>query len=258
MEEGDIVLIPTPDRKILIGKVAGPYRFKDWNDECRFAHRRKTEWLKTVDRDDLPEHLKSSLNAHLTVFSVDKHETAIEQMLGRKTTLETREVSGDRLEETVLDKLMSLTPREFEEFISHLLDIVGYETVTTEYVADKGVDVVGVLNAAGLTNVRLKVQVRRVQGTIGIKEVQRMRGTLAVDEHGAIITTSGFSRDAQREAESERMKPISLLDGEMLVDLVLKHYDELDTKYKDLIQLKKRPIALKDQFVISTDKRAGA
>ena len=58
--------------------------------------------MKKVNRDELPEHLKSSMNAHLTVFNVDK------------------EVSGDRLVKVMLDKIRSLTPREFEEFVSHL------------------------------------------------------------------------------------------------------------------------------------------
>ena len=254
MEEEHVVLIPTPRRKILIGEIVGTYRYeKDWNDECHYPHRRNVKWLKTVARDDLPERLKSSMNAHLTVFNVDKHETLIEQLLGKKIPLKVKQVSGDDLIDVVLDRVRSLPAREFEEFISHLLSIMGFQTITTDYVGDRGVDVVGVLNAEGLTNVCLKVQVRRVKGRIGIEEVQRMRGTLTVDEHGAIITTSGFTLNAQTEAESEKMKPVSLVDGEMLVDIILRHYDELDDKYKELIQLKKKePLALKDRFIIAT------
>ena len=194
------------------------------------------------------------MSAHLTVFNVDKHEVAIEKILGKKISPKIKDVSGDILVKAILERVRSLPPREFEEFVSHLLGIIGFETVTTEYVGDRGVDVIGILNAEGLTNISLKVQVRRVRGKIGIEEVQRMRGTLTVDEHGAIITTSGFSHTAQREAESERMKPISLIDGEMLVDMILRHYDKLDDKYKELIQLKKKePPALKERFVISTE-----
>jgi len=194
------------------------------------------------------------MSAHLTVFNVDKHEVAIEKILGKKISPKIKDVSGDILVKAILERVRSLPPREFEEFVSHLLGIIGFETVTTEYVGDRGVDVIGILNAEGLTNISLKVQVRRVRGKIGIEEVQRMRGTLTVDEHGAIITTSGFSHTAQREAESERMKPISLIDGEMLVDMILRHYDKLGDKYKELIQLKKKePPALKERFVISTE-----
>ena len=257
IEEGDVVLIPTPEKEILIGEVISNYHFKEnWSDGCRYAHRREMKWLKTVSRDDLPERLKSSMTAHLTVFNVDKHEVAIEEMLGIKKKgkrLRPRLVSGDELAEVVLERIGSLPPREFEVFVSHLLGVMGFETIKTEYVGDRGVDVIGVLNAEGLTSVRLKVQVRRVQGKIGIKEVQRTRGTLAVDEHGAIITTSGFTLQAQNEAESEKMKPVSLVDGGMLVDMILRNYDELDEKYKDLIQLKKKePLALKDRFMVTT------
>lgn len=254
-DKGDLVLVPTPRRTILIAEVVGDYEFKwNWDDDCDYAHRRRVKWLKEVDRDDLPEHLKSSMSAHLTVYNVDKHEIAIEQILGlrreRKRWRKVEKVSGDELVEVVLERIRSLSPREFEEFISHLLGVMGFETMTTEYVSDKGVDVIGVLNAEGLTNVRLKVQVRRTQSNIGIKEVQRTRGTLEVDEHGAMITTSGFSPAAQQEAESEKMKQISLVDGETLVDMILSHYAELDERYKDLIRVKKKPLALKDQFMI--------
>lgn len=259
IEEGDIVLIPTREREVLIGEVISDYHFKEnWNDGCHYVHRREMKWLKKVSRDDLPERLKSSMTTHLTVFNVDKHEVAIEEMLGRKKKrkrLKPRLVSGDELAEVVLDRIRSLPPREFEEFVSHLLGVMGFETIKTEYVGDRGVDVIGVLNAEGLTSICLKVQVRRVQGKIGIKEVQRTRGTLAVDEHGAIITTSGFTLQAQSEAESEKMKPVSLVDGKMLVDMILRNYDELDDKYKNLIQLrKKEPLTLKDRFIIATEE----
>ena len=50
------------------------------------------------------------------------------------------------------------------------------------------------------------------------------------------------------------MKPVSLVDGEMLVDMILRHYDELDDIYKELIHLKrKEPLALKDRFTVTTE-----
>lgn len=187
--------------------------------------------------------------------NIDKHKVSIERILGRKALTVIREVTGDELVKVVLEKIRSLDPREFEKFVSHLLGIMGFETITTEYVGDRGVDVIGLLNAEGLANVRLKIQVRRVRSKIGIEEVQRIRGTLATGEHGAIITTSDFTPQAKREAELEGRPPISLIDGEMLVDMILKYYDELDEKYKKLLQLrKKEPSALKNRFIIAEER----
>jgi predicted Mrr-cat superfamily restriction endonuclease len=183
MDKEDVVLVPTSRRTVLIGEIVGDYEFKsDWKDECHYVHRRSVKWLKEVERDDLPEHLKSSMYAHLTVYNIDKHKVAIEQMLGLETKKKhwhkVEKVSGDKLVKLVIKRVRSLPPREFEKFVSHLLGVMGFETITTPYVGDKGVDVIGVLNAEGLTNVRLKVQVRRTQGTIGIKEVQRNKGNI--------------------------------------------------------------------------------
>jgi len=74
--------------------------------------------------------------------------------------------------------------------VTHLLSIIGFEAATTQYIGDKGVDVIGTLNPEGLTNITLKAQVRRVKGSIGIKEILMLRGTLAPDEHGVFIATS--------------------------------------------------------------------
>jgi restriction system protein len=257
MKEEDIVLVPAPNRKVLVGKVAGPYVYKEnWGGECHYRRRRAIEWIKEFDRDDLPEEVKSSLNAWLTIFNVDKHRGEIEGLLGRRPPFKEVEVRGDRLVKEVINKIRTLSPREFEEFVSHLLSMIGFETATTEYVGDRGVDVIGVLSAEGLTNLSLKIQVRRVKGNIGIYEVQRLRGTLGVDEHGAIVTTSGFTNQAQVEAQAAGRKPIALVDGEMLVDLILKYYDKLDEKYKRILSLRRREPPLRDRFSMILEELA--
>ena len=47
----------------------------------------------------------------------------------------------DRLVKEVTNKIRTLSPREFEEFVSHLLSWFGFESATTVYVSDKGVDI---------------------------------------------------------------------------------------------------------------------
>lgn len=256
MKKGDVVLVPSPDRKVLIGKITGPYMYKeDWRGKCHYRRRRTVEWIsRELNRDDLPEEIKSSLFSWLTVFNVDKHRERIERLLGVRPKIKEEEVSGDRLANEIVKRIRTLSPREFEEFVSHLFGMIGFETATTEYVGDKGVDVIGGLSPEGLTNISLKIQVRRIKGNIGIYDVQRLRGTLGVDDHGAIVTTSGFTNQAREEAEAEGRKPIALVDGEMLVDLILGHYDELDEKYKKILALKRMELPLKDRFSVVMEK----
>lgn len=251
IQKDDIVLVPYPqERKVLVGKVEGSYEYKeDWKDGCQYNHRRKVNWMKEINRDTLSQKLKNSIGSLLTVFNIDHHKEEIEELIGTKVEGGlVEEVSGDRLIGVVIDRLLNLDPREFEEFIKHLLSIIGFEAATSQYIGDKGIDVTGSLNAGGLANIILKIQVKRVTSTIGIEEVQRLRGALSSDEHGAIITTSKFTRQAQEEARDEKKKFIALIDGEKLVDLILRYYDEIDEKYKDLLKLQKKEIPLTHRF----------
>lgn len=153
------------------------------------------------------------------------------------------------MSDRIIERLLSLKPRPFEEFTSHLLGVSGFEAVNRQYVGDKGIDIDGYFSTE-LVTLNLKVQVKRVSGSLGNNVVLQLRGTLGTDEHGAIVTTGTFTRHAIEEADSEGKKNIKLVDRDGLVDLVLSHYDKLDDQYKSLLNLKKKDIPLSDQFYL--------
>jgi HJR/Mrr/RecB family endonuclease len=116
------------------------------------------EWIRTADRDNLSQKLKYSIGALLTVFNLSRHQSEIEELSIKRTTRKaTKEITSDKLIKAIIDKLTEMNPREFEKFISHLLNLTGFEAATTQYVGDKGIDIEGTLNAEGLANVALKV-----------------------------------------------------------------------------------------------------
>lgn len=251
MKQNDIVLVPdVQTRNVLVGEISGDYEYKNnWKDGCKHTRRRKFNLLQEVSRDDLPQKLKSSLNCSQTVFSLDSRKSEIENILGFVEEKGSSEKTGKELINAVIDKLFDLDPREFEDFIAHVLSLIGFQAASTVYVGDKGIDVVGTLNAEGLANIVLKIQVKRVKGKIGIDEVQRTRGALSGDEHGAYVTLSSFTKEAEKEAQAENKRPIALIDGAVLVDLILKYYDDLEEKYKRLLPLKKKEVPLEDHFL---------
>jgi restriction system protein len=253
---GDIVLVPDPPRRmVLLGRVLGDYDYRDdWKDDCPYSRRRKTEWMREISRDELPQRLKDSLGAHLTVFNLDRHSEPIQELLtGRAELKAKREVTGEELRRSVIEKLMELDPKKFQEFTSHVLGILGFEAGTSRYVGDRNIDIAGELSVEGLTTVSLRVQVKRWTGSVGIEEVQRIRGTLGPDDHGALITTSTFTKAAWDDAYDEKKKQVALIDGEALVDLILKHYDELDEDYRNLLPLKRKELALTDRYTMTVE-----
>lgn len=122
------------------------------------------------------------------------------------------------------ERLAELHPRIFEEFIGELLTAVGYEDVeVTKYVGDGGIDVRATLTVGGVTRVQTAIQVKRWAKNVSGRTVRELRGALGPHERGLIITLSGFTRDAAADASSETRMPISLVDGERLLDLLIEH-----------------------------------
>lgn len=252
----DVALVRDPaDRRIHIAEVVGGYQHVTApQDGCPYRNRRQVRWIRVIERKDLPESLKTPLFSHLTIFNLDKHGDAIEELMrdGEPTA---RPVADDVVG-AVKERLMAMAPHEFQQFVGEILEAVGFTAAVNRMGPDGGVDAIGTLSAENLAEITLRVQVKRIAGNTGIKEILQLRGTLGEQEHGAFVTLAGFTKAAREEAEAPGRKAIRLIDGEGLVELVLKHYDELPTRYRELLGVERRKIPLKDQFAISTKQRA--
>lgn len=250
---GDIVVVRDPHRKLIhIVEVQGNYAYKEyWQDDCPYSHRKKIGRLRKISREELSEGLRSSLNSKLTIFSLKPHEDEIRTLLIDSKN-GNKEITGKSLKRELLDRLISLNPKEFEEFVGNLLETAGFKATVTKLVGDKGVDVIGLLEAEGLASIKLKVQVKRYgqNEKVGIDVVLKTRGTLAEGEQGAIVTTAQFTNQAKEEAERANTRQINLIDGDLLVDFILRHEKSLDQKYRDLLKLKLKPIPLEELYIL--------
>lgn len=131
---------------------------------------------------------------------------------------------NQKIKETLHKHLHEIDPKEFEYLIAALLDKIGFENV--EVVGgsgDGGVDLVGALTVGGITNVKTVIQAKRYKNTIGSKVIRELRGSAELTKRGLIITTADFSKDAVEEADQPNKMPISLVNGERFVDLLIEH-----------------------------------
>jgi HJR/Mrr/RecB family endonuclease len=192
-------------------------------------------------------NLSYAVGATLTIFSLDKYSDEIEQLIaGQKFTPADK---PQRIRDIVLSALLELNGKQFEEFITHLLETIGFSAETTQYVGDKGIDVNGILDAEGLADIILRVQAERVRSSIGNRDVLALRGALSQSEHGCLITISNFTNKAHEEAQAQNKTLIKLIDGNDLAGLILKHYDELDERYKMAFGIRRRKdYNVEDQF----------
>jgi restriction system protein len=118
--------------------------------------------------------------------------------------------------------LSEADPYAFENLIGTLLGILGFEDVeVTKRSGDGGVDVRATLTVGGVTDVKTAVQVKRWTKNVAGKTVNELRGALGPHERGLVITLSDFTPDARQEAAALDRTPITLVDGDQLLDLLI-------------------------------------
>jgi restriction system protein len=125
----------------------------------------------------------------------------------------------------IAEALRSIDPFQLEHLIGTLLNAMGYENVeVTQRGGDGGIDVIGDIRV-GITYVREVVQVKRHRSNIHRSVLDQLRGSLHRFKayRGTIITTGGFSKGATDAAFEVGAPPITLIDGNTLIDLLIEH-----------------------------------
>jgi len=244
---GDRVLIFDPGTRLYhIGEVTTEVVFDEKHD---LPYTRSISWVGTVSRDELPTTSRYALGAILTLFSVnDEVQKDIETVLsGEKVTV------VDELEEDVIDtegeevlekaieymkdKIQRLDWEEMQELVAGLLRAMGYRTTVSPAGADRGKDIVASPDGLGLEDPRIHVEVKHRKGTMGAPEVRAFVGGLRKVK-GLYVSTGGFTREAQYEAERSEVS-ITLVNIDEFARMVIQYYDTFDPEARAILPLKK-------------------
>ena len=127
--------------------------------------------------------------------------------------------------EDLLEHLLQMDPGDFEKLVGHLLKKMKYQNVdVVGRSGDGGADVIAEIEL-GVSSVREVVQVKRYKHTVQRKVLAELRGSLHRFDavRGTIVTTSRFAKGAKKEAFAKGAAPITLIDGDKLVDLLIEH-----------------------------------
>ena len=141
------------------------------------------------------------------------------------TVAEQAKRANDQAREQLDDYLQKMDPYHFEHLIKRLLEAMNYDDVTvTKRAGDKGVDVVADIEL-GISRVREVVQVKRTKSNIGIQILNQLRGSIPLfgAVRGSIITLGGFTKQAKSVAIIPNISPITLIDGDRLLELLIEH-----------------------------------
>jgi restriction system protein len=155
---------------------------------------------------------------------------------------ETVGLVAEEIEQTTRDFVLKRLDRElkghpFAEFVAHLLGTMGYRSRVSPPGPDGGIDIVAHKDELGFGPPIIKVQVKSTQGGTGDPAVSALYGKVDGGEFGLLVTLGTFTPAAKNFAAGK--SNLRLIDGEELVNLVLAHYEQFDSRYKGLLPLKR-------------------
>jgi restriction system protein len=206
----------------------------DWGD---FLHAHSTFGTASTIKDTLRRRLVNLIergyvvregNVYtITPSGADYAETVVTPVTELPHQALTSAVkSYNQQQEAILrETLAKMNPYRFESLVKDLLEAMDYEDVeVTKQSGDKGIDVVANYEF-GITQVREVVQVKRQQGTITRPILDQLRGALPYHQaiRGTIITLGKFAQGCKDAAFFPGAAPVTLIDGDKLIELLIKH-----------------------------------
>jgi restriction system protein len=133
---------------------------------------------------------------------------------------------NENLADDLLNEIMKISPRAFEQMIIDLLSKMGYGSfenagMTTPKSGDEGIDGIIMEDKLGFDLIYTQAKQWNLKRTVGRPEVQSFVGAISgKDGKGLFVTTTTFSKEA---IEYARHQHIILIDGGKLTKLMIEH-----------------------------------
>ena len=245
---GDLVAYPSrQDRNVHLGKIQGKYLY-DKSQEAGYPHRRSVKWLKGIPRQNFSQGALYEIGSAMSLFQVknyaDEFRAALEGKKGELpvSDADTGGPGAEEIEEQTRDFVLKRLAQDLKghpmtDFVAHLLGHMGYRTRVSPPGQDGGIDIVAHRDELGFEPPFVKVQVKSGSGTVGDPQVKALYGNVENEEKGLFVTLADFSSQARNFARTK--SNLRLINGKELVDLIFEHYDDLDSRYKGLLPLKR-------------------
>lgn len=242
---GDYVVFPSKtNREINIGVVEGDYTYDPEQEE--YVQTRKVKWLKNLSRISFSQGALYEVGSALTFFSVknyaDEYLSALEKDFTKSFSVDAEDESVGTTAETIIENTKDFILKELsrqlkgydlEEFVADLLRAMGYRTTVSPRGGDSGIDITAYKDELPP---RILVQVKSQDSNISEATLQSLKGAMREGDYGLFVALSNYAKNAQKYLDSTPI--IRGINGTELVELVLKYYEGLSDKYRQMIPLK--------------------
>ncbi|HEY8936802.1 MAG TPA: restriction endonuclease [Cyclobacteriaceae bacterium] len=249
---GDTVVTYDPSSRLYyIGEIMSEYIY---NDKLSYKHSRLVRWNDNpIERDSLSVDSKNTLGSVLTVFTIPefvinelrKNATEIDDETILEHLKEVEELDFlksdviSKSTEFIKDLISKLSWQQTEQLVAGILNGMGYKIRFTSRGSDLGNDIFASPDGLGLVEPRIKVEVKkRTTDKIGAPDIRNFIGGMRGSDKGIYVATTGFTKEARYESERANF-PITLVDSDLLVELIIENYEALTPETKALIPLRK-------------------
>jgi restriction system protein len=257
VQPGDrVATYDTASRTFHLGTIEGKATFIQ-DPDYDFAYQRSVKWeTATVSRDKLSVSAKNTLGAIQTLFLLPQEVLAemesggvapqgiTEAVMAPKDEAEDDlqnllEDIESRAHEFIKDRIEKLGWEEMQELAAGILRALGYRTQVSPPGPDRGRDVIASPDGLGIESPRIRVEVKHRPGTrMGAPDIRSFIGGMREGDRGIYLSTGGFANEAKYEADRAE-RPVTLIDMDELVALVVEHYESMDVEARGLVPLKK-------------------
>jgi len=247
---GDLVALPLKTQSaIAIGRVKGPYKYR--NDLGELAHHtRDVEWIrKDIPRTDFDPDLLYSLGAFMTVCKIHRNnaENRIKAMLEGKV-IKSEEAEEEELkdyEQATTDQIMKFIGEKFKghglpRLVEAVIQAQGYVTSISEPGPDGGVDILAGSGPFGFEPPRICVQVKSSSSPSDVNVLRSLQGTCTSfkADQGLLVSWGGFKLGVREEAKRSFFS-IRLWDSGDFLEQLLKNYEKFPETLKAELPLKR-------------------
>lgn len=248
---GDRVITYSPsNRTYLIGQVIGEATYRPSWAELPLV--REVQWeTQELSRDSLGTSTKNSLGSTLTVFKMP--ESAATDVLAALAGKPAPDITVEDVDDEIADPLADVEAQALErikdlvselgwddmqQLVAGILRAMGYKTQVSSPGADRGKDIVASPDGFGFEHPRIVVEVKHRQGQMGSQAIRSFLGGRHSEDRGLYVSTGGFSKDAQYEADRASI-PLALWTLDHVVRALIEHYDATDAETKRIVPLKR-------------------
>jgi len=255
---GDLIVFPPiTEQMVHIGLILGDYLYSP-DVSLDFPNQRKVFWLKTVPKNMFSQAALSAIKPPRTLFKVINHsnefivvleEEPMSAQTKRDGTLTSivdniKQITNNFVRKTLVEELKGCS---FIEFIAHVLEKLGYHVLLPQTGQDQEIDIVAQKVELGFESPIIKVRTKSGDSKIDLSEVSQLFRNIGEKESGLFVTLGDYTEEALQFAALKTN--LRLMKGSELINLIMSYYEELESRYKEILPLRKVyfPDALADQ-----------